>query len=398
MAPTRPNSKKSSAKAKARAKLLAARKAAAAGAPDPKQLLAEATARLQQGEAAEARRLARRAWEHISSADDSELEAQASTAEAIVTLLGEIAVEMGEVEEARTWFLRAVDVESNIKAANGDGGGAEKFLWLAQLSEEGGQDSVQWFERGAAVLRREVTLLEEKSKGLSAAPDGLQEKKNKLAETLCAVAEVYMTDLSWEADAEQRCESLVTEASLLAQDSPDVWQTVASVRISQSRTDEARAALDRSLALWQDLDPEDVRIPGFPTRVSLVRLLMEVGSEEKAVSVAERLVAEDDESVEVWYLGGYGLFTLGQKLKEEKTEGEDSWKTTWKSARTWLKQCLLLFQKLEYEDDRLGEHAEQLLDEIKDELGDAVEGEDEEDDGGWEDTEGEDGEEDEDMQ
>ncbi len=89
----------------------------------------------------------------------------------------------------------------------------------------------------------------------------ISEKKRRLADTLCAVAEVYMTDLSWEEDAEQRCEALVTEASLLAPDMAEAWQTLANVRISQARTEEARAALQRSLDLWKDLPPDDPAIP-----------------------------------------------------------------------------------------------------------------------------------------
>ena len=89
--------------------------------------------------------------------------------------------------------------------------------------------------------------------------------------------------------AELRCEALITEATMLAPDVAETWQTVANVRISQARTDEAKEALKRSLGLWTDLPPEDPGVPPFPTRVSLVRLLIEVGMEEEAITVAERL-------------------------------------------------------------------------------------------------------------
>lgn len=381
MAPTRPSKKK------ARGKQL--RKAASATISDPtavRTLLTSATALLEQGDALSARKLAQQALSAIEAAPSP----LSSPLGAALTLLGSIAVETGDIEDARTYFLRAVESDPEGVLPDEIGGGAEKFLWLAQLSEEGGNDSVKWFERGAGALRKAIGKAEEEGKA-----DIAEEKKRKLAETLCAVAEVYMTDLSWEEDAEKRCEALISEAGLVAPDHADTWQTVANVRISQERVDEAKAALERSMAIWRDVEVEDVRVPAFPTRVGLARLLIEVGMEGRAVEVVERLVTEDDQSVEAWYLGGFALYNAGVKLKEKKKEPE--WKSAWRSSRGWLAQCLLLFQKQEYEDERLGEHANELLELVRKEIGDD---EGDEDDEGWEDDEdgdeGEDGDDDDD--
>lgn len=73
-----------------------------------------------------------------------------------------------------------------------EGGGVEKFLWLAQLCEEGGEESVRWFQRGVEILRRETAGLE--AAGING--DGAEEKKRKLVGALCGIVEVYMTDLS----------------------------------------------------------------------------------------------------------------------------------------------------------------------------------------------------------
>ena len=108
-----------------------------------------------------------------------------------------------------------------------------------------------WFERGASALRKQIQALSETLDSRPLTRDQqevvISEKRRKLADTLCAVTEVYMTDLSWEKDAEQRCETLITEATMLAPDVAETWQTVANVRISQARTDEAKEALKRSL-------------------------------------------------------------------------------------------------------------------------------------------------------
>ncbi|RYO95748.1 hypothetical protein DL764_007601 [Monosporascus ibericus] len=448
MAPRRPDkkSKKRGKEAISRAAAAAASGPSSSSSSDkpalsPLVLVRAAEHRLQEGDAPGAAALAGSALEQAQAGDHDDKEDGALAA---LNLLGQVNLELGDLESARACFLRAVDADPDGARDEAVGGGAEKFLCLAQLSEEGGRDSVRWFERGAAALRARIQVLEEEEAGKgtsttthsrreTAAGGGkdndaeemvgqqqlseLQELKRKLAMTLCSVAEVYMTDLSWETDAEARCEVLVTEATLVAPDYAETWQTLADVRISQQRPDDARAALARSLDLWRGLPPEDPLVPAFPSRVGLARLLMEVGLERDAIEVLERLVAEDDLSVETWYLGGWGLFVLGEKQKEKEAEGknggskasaeagrrkeegqgdegeEEDWKTSWISSRVWLNQCLHLYKLQDYEDEPLGEHARELLAEIAKELGEAPIGEDDDEDG-WEDA----GDSDEEMQ
>lgn len=401
MAPTRP-SKKAKAKNRSHTK-----KSSAASTKPAKQLLAEATALLEQGDATGAVTTARAALDAAFEHDDTR-------ACAANMLLGEINVELGEIDTARSHFLEAARLDEDGSLSEDLGGGPEKFNWLAQLSEEGGADSVTWFERAAACLRAQIQVLgaaadEARRKGsahgtaVKEIEDIISDKKKKLSETLCAVAEVYMTDLSWEEDAEARCEALITEATMLAPELPDAWQTVANVRVSQSRRDDAVAALERSMALWTDLEPEDPGVPPFPSRVSLTRLLIECDLQQKAVQVCDRLVLDDDGSVEAWYLGGMAHYTLGEKGKSEASstengdksaEPKDSWKKEWVRARQWLSQCLLLFEAQEYEDERLGEHAKELLATVNAEVGDLPDEDDDDEDGaGWEDVD-EDGDED----
>ena len=90
--------------------------------------------------------------------------------------------------------------------------------------------------------------------------------------------------------------------------------------------------------------------------------------EEEAMGVLERLVGEDDGSVEAWYLGGWCLWLLGEKEEESRDEsaadgnggeGEDT--ASLVASREWLRQSLALYEKLEYEDERLRDHAVELV-------------------------------------
>lgn len=359
-------------------------------AASPSTLLNDAETQLQVGRFEDAISLAQQALDATGAGGDFELRA--------LNLLGMLHIETGDVEEARRFFERAVKLDEEGTVNENVGGGSEKFLFLAQLSEEGGRDSVQWFERGAAALRKQIQAISEVANKTPEQQANLEEKQHKLGGVLCAVAEVYMTDLSWEDDAEQRCEALITEAMMIAPNAAETWQTVANVRISQQRVDDAKGALKRSLDLWQDLPPEHPAVPEFPTRIALARLLLEVELEDEALKVLERLVSDDDQSVEAWYLGGWCLYIMGEKLRDAKGqqqqngEGEEEWKNIWGSSRRWLSTCLHLYELQEYEDERLGEHAVELLQSITKELGEPPEGEDEE----WEDASG-DGDDDEEM-
>jgi tetratricopeptide (TPR) repeat protein len=382
MAPTKPKNKSHKDKARDRARA----KGAAAQSPNvnPRELLAQATTFLEEGDPETAARIALAAYEHIGEGGR-----QAGVA---LSLLGQIHVELGDIDSAHAFFTAAVKADEDGSLPEDIGGGPEKFLWLAQLSDEGGQDSVSWFERGAAALRSQIQALTESLESRPLTRDAqeavIAEKRKRLAETLCAVVEVYMTDLSWEEDAEQRCEALVTEATMLAPESAETWQTVANVRISQTRTEEAQEALKRSLGLWSDLAPEDPAVPPFPSRVSLVRLLIEVDMEKQAMDVTELLIAEDDRSVEALYLGGYAKYISGEKLKNQGQPSDaEAWKSFWRSSRKWLTQCMKVFKQEEYEDERLGEHAQDLLKSITSELGEVAE--DGVDGDAWEDTDDE---------
>ncbi|KAL8903243.1 MAG: hypothetical protein Q9207_004054 [Kuettlingeria erythrocarpa] len=343
------------------------------------ELLAQASALLETSQAEEALSVALRALNKLEAPDD------VGTVSALPTLnlLAEVYLELGDANAARDCFLRAVGMDPDGSDPEFEGGGVEKFLWLAQLSEDGGHDSVKWFEKGITILRNELA---------STTDIGvLAEKRKKLAAALCGVVEIYMTDLSWEADAESRCESLITEAMLVAPNSPETLQTLANVRISQTKVEEARKALADSIELWKDLPAGDEGVPEFPARISLSRLLMEVEMENEAMEVLERLIEEDDTSIEAWYLGGWCMFLIAERKKlaqQTAANGttnadvaDQERNATLNSSRMWLTTSLRLYDLHDYEDERLRDHAQELVKDLNLELGDDKGGEasDEED-------------------
>jgi len=104
------------------------------------------------------------------------------------------------------------------------------------------------------------------------------------------------------------------------------------------------------------------------------------------MTVLEGLIREDDQSVESWYLGGWCQVLMSQK-PEMPSEGLSK---SQELAKTWLDNCLRLYRVQDYEDDRLREHALELVQQLNKSLGvdDQMD-----DDDAWEDEEEEDGEE-----
>jgi tetratricopeptide (TPR) repeat protein len=153
---------------------------------DPIELLDQATILLQTGQAEAALPIAERVLGLKSANSQILLSA--------TTLIAEAHVELGELNAAREHFLRAVELDPDGTMPGSQGGGAEKFLWLAQLCEQGGADSVKWFERGVASLQHTIQSLEQSTRPEDATL--LDEKRKKLANALCGMVEIYMTDLS----------------------------------------------------------------------------------------------------------------------------------------------------------------------------------------------------------
>lgn len=98
-----------------------------------------------------------------------------------------------------------------------------------------------------------------------------------------------------------------------------------------------------------------------------------------AMGVLERLILEDDQSVEAWYLGGWCLNLLAEKQETPVTSAEEGNNPESKrhasliASREWMKQSLNLYKLVEYEDIKLKEHALELVYLMDQELGEDME-------------------------
>ena len=223
----------------------------------------------------------------------------------------------GEVEKAEQCLGRAITVQPNQ--------GHSKYFSLAQLFS--GQESLELFKHGIRIIE---TILPELD------PESIESKqaKKELSSALCAIAEIYMTDLCDNPEAETECTQSVQKAIEVDPKNPESWQTKARLHLIKSEFQEAKSDLNESLNLWlpsylavlenraheatsQDFDPVEVCPLLYTTRLSTARMLIELEEWEKAVQVLDGLVEEDDEIVDSWYLLGWV-----NKLRSEQEQDE----------------------------------------------------------------------------
>ncbi|ORX67780.1 TPR-like protein [Linderina pennispora] len=250
-----------------------------------------------------------------------------------------IQLEMGSVDPAINCLQKCVQLSPER--------GFEKYMYLGQFSVE--LEAVKYFELGVQAMQRDLAELPQDS--LQAA-----ELRRMMAEAYVAITEIFLTDCCDEPDAEQKCEQLLQLAVESDPECPEVYQTLASVRMSQARPDDARECLKKGMSLWINKDPNDPQIPSYDNRLALARLLLEVDEKEEALSLLERLQKQDDENVDLWYLYGWTY-----KLQAEDTSEDGDKADLLRSARACLRRAIKLAQMQEYEDESLVAHAQELV-------------------------------------
>ncbi|CAO3631908.1 unnamed protein product [Cunninghamella echinulata] len=237
--------------------------------------------------------------------------------------MGQIEIELEQFSEARNHFLQAIQLEPHT-------GYRCKFM----LKE--------W----------EQLDTDEEEK---------QELALKISSALCSMAEIYLTDCCFEPEAEQKCEEYLQKAQQVDGNNAEVYQLLASVRLSQQRNEEAAQILQQSINLWFDKEEGDPTIPNYDARLSLIKLLLEVGLIQQAFLILERLQKENDQVVDLWYLYGWTYYCLGE---DESTTNQDDKLAHWEDARDCLEVALKLSQISGYDDEALLEHAKELINTI----------------------------------
>ncbi|GAA5913189.1 hypothetical protein JCM8208_001696 [Rhodotorula glutinis] len=262
-------------------------------------------------------------------------------------ILGTIELELGEVDEAREHFNLSIQLASSLPDPS-----PAPHLYLAQLAQSP-QESLTYFGSALAIFQAKLAALEQAKLGGDGGAGTVDEAEDEgeirrsASRALVGMTELYLTDLCFEPEAEQNCETFLAQAAEMDPTDPEVYQTLASVRLSQQREEDAKTALTQGWELWRNSEPESPIFPPAASRLTCAKLFLELGVHVSALEVLHQLEGEDDENPEVWYLSGWAWWLLGESRGDKSTVGEDeeSQAECWSEAKLCLQNYLTLEER-----------------------------------------------------
>ena len=261
-----------------------------------------------------------------------------------------------------------------------------------------GKDSLEMYVKGIQLMEREIQNI---SSSEATTDDPSKELRMLLSSAHCAVAELYMTDLCDNDEAEQECDRSVLKAIEVDESNPEAWQTKARLHLVKKEFDVARGDMKRSTDLWlpkytsvlenkasaSDFDRVEVCPLLYSTRIATSKVLIELEEWDAATQVLDGLIEEDEDVVETWYLLGwlnklradFEISTANGSADDDSRATSDGYRG---NARYYLKKATQVHSKTPTDDEQLMEHIKELLEE----LGPGDDDEHEKDDN-WEDYE-----------
>lgn len=302
-----------------------------------------------------------------------------------------LCLEVGNLDGARQCLGRAITVQPES--------GHSKYVTMAQLMS--GKEALQCYMKGIQLLEIQIAKLSheepDKQPGLNGETNGdiksevIQgttngitngntngdacsssnssssngsEIRRELSATFCSIAELFMTDLCDEEQAEEQCRSSINKAIEVDPTNPEACQQMASFLLVKQEPEEAKTFMNKSISLWLpkykeiddgkaeagSFDPVEVCPLSLSTRMSAARILIELESHKDALDVLECCLGEDDEVVDVWYLMGWSYYSRGEEFRE--------------SAQHHLTRAMQVHKKEPCEDAQLVEHLQELLSEV----------------------------------
>lgn len=281
--------------------------------------------------------------------------------------MASIQMEMGNNESAKNIYKKLVELNPND--------GFNKYMCLAQLSDE--LEAVEFYKKGIELMLVEYAKQEQQSSRPSTSraieddeddeDDCQMIKKSDISTAYGSIAEIYLTDLCMEENADELCKSYLDKSLEYEPKNPESLQLFASYWLSKADLDQARKYILESLDNWLPkyieasesgllVDPTQVISLTYDSRINTSRILTEVDEFDKALTVLEQLVEEDDEVVVIWYMLGWVNYCKGEEY--------------FANAKYYLKRSNEMAAKIKYDqkylDESLRSHIVELLEKLTD--------------------------------
>ncbi|KAI3638339.1 hypothetical protein MIR68_003950 [Amoeboaphelidium protococcarum] len=234
-------------------------------------------------------------------------------------------MELHQYERAIQTWLRIIEhFPDNFQA----------YLYLGQL--HAGKQSVEYIEQGIQRCQQQLIICSDDSLKL--------ELQFYISNAYCSLVDIYMSDLCFEEDAEQRCNQYASSAIQSCESNPDAYMTMASLQLTIKNIDQAKQFLLKSVSLWipqdilevcNDISSQDYQLmspmsdmPQYESRSSLVRQLMECELFDVALIVIESLLGENDVDLSVLHCKALTYWSMALQnitvAVSENTVGDSS--------------------------------------------------------------------------
>ncbi|KAH9917038.1 uncharacterized protein B0H18DRAFT_1036349 [Fomitopsis serialis] len=303
-------------------------------------------------------------------------------------LLGVVQLETGDLDAAKTTFESLLPPRAGAPSTPPP----SAHLYLAQLGDDP-HAALEHYQAAVDILNGQLKGKERATDPLGTNDDEKELKQN-IVRALIGMVEIWMDpsyDLCFDPAAEKNCEDLLNLALQTDPGNTEALQMLASVRLSQQRPDDAKACLEEAWTQWKNLEPDDVRLPPVPSRLSLVRLFLELSLFTPALLVLQGIMTVDDQEVEAWYLEGWCFFLMAEQAQESGGKLDElTWEELARDSRDCLETCQMWHVNQEHPDKPLLQHVRELIGKLE-ALGVQPLSDDDGDDGdadGWQDVEG----------
>lgn len=232
--------------------------------------------------------------------------------------MASIQMEMGNVESAKNLYEKLIHLSPDE--------GFSKYMCLAQLSS--GIEAVNFYKKGVELMLIEFNKQSNDKNQPSTSKKDEEEESNgvnklDISTAFCSIAELYLTDLCMEEDAENLCKFYLDKSIEYDPKNPETLQLLASYWLSKDDIELAKKLILDSVENWLPkyteacengplVDPSQAITLSYDSRINTARILTEVEEYDKAVTVLEQLVEEDDEVIYIWYMLGWVNYCKGE--------------------------------------------------------------------------------------
>jgi len=204
----------------------------------------------------------------------------------VMDSLAALLLDMDDWDRAKELLERSMKLDPD--------GDFSKYMHYGQMSQ--GAEALKYYQRGIDLMQRERNKMQKKH----ANQEDIVMLNQQISSAYCTIADLYLTDACFEENAEAECGRALELAIQFDKENPEVYQTMASYRISQQKPEEALTFLSQGYALWKDKDFEE-GLPSYEFRHNTAKLFVELNQPRTAAEIWESLLEEDDNIAEVYY-------------------------------------------------------------------------------------------------